>query len=179
MKKILYVFLSILLSTGCGEISNTPTKQVEGFFNKYQTLDQDVLDDLEQVISSEDKFDEINKEKYRDVIKKQYKDLIYYVKEERVDGDTAIVTVEITVYDFASTMSEAEDYKNNHISEFNDEAGVFSQNKYVDYVIKQLDKTKEKVKYTFDLNLTKIDNKWQLDGLDSDAEDKILGIYEK
>ena len=165
--------------TGCGEISNTPTKQVEGFLNKYQTLDQDVLDDLEQVISEEDKFDEINRQKYRDIIKKQYKDLTYYVKEERVDGDTAVVTVEITVYDFASTMSEAEDYKNNHISEFYDETGSFSQTKYVDYVIEQLDNTKEKVKYTLDLNLTKIENKWKLDGLDSDSEDKILGIYEK
>ena len=179
MKKILYTFLPILLLTGCGEISNTPTKQVEGFFNKYQTLDQSVLDDLEQVISEEDKFVETNKQKYRDVIKKQYKDLTYYVKEERVDGDTAVVTVEIVVYDFASTMSEADDYKNNHTSEFTDEAGVFSQTKYVDYVINQLEKTKEKVKYTLDLNLTKIDDKWKLDGLDSDSEDKILGIYEK
>lgn len=179
MKKILYIFLSIVLLTGCGEISNTPTKQVEGFFNKYQTLDQDVLDDLEQVISAEDKFNEVNKQKYRDIIKKQYKDLTYYVKEERVDGNTAVVTVEITVYDFASTISEAEDYKNNHISQFNDETGLFSQTKYTNYIIEQLGKTKEKVKYTLDLNLTKIDNKWKLEGLDSDTEDKILGIYEK
>lgn len=179
MKKILYVFLAVILLTGCGEISNTPTKQVEGFFNQYQTLDEDVLDDLEQVITEEEKFNETSKEKYRDVIKKQYKNLTYYVKEEKVDGDTATVTVEITVYDFASVMSEAEDYKNNHMEEFNDESGNFSQSKYIDYVIEQLDKTKEKVKYTLDLGLTKINDKWKLDGLDSDTEDKILGIYEK
>ena len=179
MKKILYVFLAVMLLTGCGEISNTPTKQVEGFFNQYQTLDQDVLNDLDQIISKEEKFDETSKEKYRDVIKKQYKNMTYYVKEEKVDGDTAIVTVEITVYDFASVMAESEDYKNNHAEEFNDENGDFSNSKYVDYVIEQLDKTTERIKYTLDLSLTKIDDKWKLDGLDSDTEDKILGIYEK
>lgn len=179
MKKVLYLFLIVILLTGCGEISNTPTKQVEGFFNKYQTLDQDVLDDLEVVISEEEKFDETSKQKYRDIIKKQYRDLTYYVKEERVDGDKAVVTVEITVYDFASTMSEAENYKNSHLSEFADEAGIVSQTKYTNYVINQLAKTKEKVKYTIDLNLTKTNDKWKLDGLDSDSEDKILGIYEK
>ena len=179
MKKIIYVFLLVILLTGCGEISNTPTKQVEGFLNKYQTLDQNVLDDLEQVILEEEKFDELNKQKYRDVVKRQYQDLIYYVKEERVDGNKAVVTVEITVYDFANTMVEAENYKNNHISEFNDENGLFSQVKYIDYVIEQLNKTKEKVKYTIDLSLTKTDDKWKLDGLDSDTEDKILGVYEK
>lgn len=179
MKKILYIFLAVILLTGCGDISNTPTKQVEGFFNKYQTLDQDVLDDLERIILEEERFDETNKEKYRDVIKKQYKNLTYYVKEEKVDGDTATVTAEITVYDFASVMSESEDYKNNHINEFNDESGNFSQSKYIDYVIDQLDKTKEKIKYTLDLSLTKIDDKWKLDTLDSDTEDKILGIYQK
>ena len=89
------------------------------------------------------------------------------------------MTVEITVYDFASVMAEAEDYKNNNIDEFSDESGTFSQSKYIDYVIEQLDKAKEKVKYTLDLGLTKIDDKWKLDGLDSDTEDKILGIYEK
>lgn len=179
MKKILYLFLSMMLLTGCGEISNTPTKQVEGFFNKFQTLDKEVLDDLENVILEEDKFDETNKEKYRDVIKKQYKDLTYYIKEERIDGDTSIVTVEITVYDFANTMAEVEDYKNNHKSEFNDASGNYSQIKYINYVIEQLDKTKEKVKYTLDLSLTKIDNKWILNDIDNDTEEKILGIYEK
>lgn len=179
MKKILYIILTVILLTGCGQISNTPTKQVEGFLNKYQTLDQNVLDDLENVISEEDMFDQTNKEKYRDVIKKQYKDLTYYIKEERVDGDKAIVTVEIIVYDFVSTISEAENYKNNHSDEFKDENGKFSQTKYVDYVIQQLSKTKDKVKYTLDLSLTKTEDKWKLDALDSDTEEKILGIYEK
>lgn len=178
MKRILCIFL-VLLLTGCGEISNTPTKQVEGFFNQYQILDKEVLDDLEQIISDEDKFDNENQNKYREVIKKQYKNLTYYIKEEKVDGDTAIVTVEITVYDYATTMAEAENYKNNHIEEFYDDLGNFSQIKYINYVIDKLDKTKEKVKYTLDMNLTKTDDKWRLDGLDSDTEDKILGIYEK
>lgn len=179
MKRILYIFLAVILLTGCGDISNTPTKQVEGFFNQYQTLNQEVLDDLELVISEEETFDENNKEKYRDIIKKQYRNLTYYVKEEKVDGDTATVTVEITVYDFATVMAEAEHYKNNHTDQFSDESGNFSQSKYIDYVIDRLDKTKEKVKYTLDLGLTKINDKWKLNGLDSDTEDKILGIYEK
>ena len=64
MKKIIYIVLSILLLTGCTDISNTPTKQVEGFLNKYQTLDREVIEDLDYIIENEVKFGDVEKEEY-------------------------------------------------------------------------------------------------------------------
>lgn len=179
MKKIFYIVLSALLLTGCGDISNTPTKQVEFFLNKYQTLDRDVIEDLDHVIENEAIFNNENSQKYRDIIKKQYKNLSYKIKEEKIDGDKAVVTVEITVIDFAKVLAEARDYKNNNIDEFKDEHGNYSETLYTDYVIDKLDKAKEKVKYTLDIGLTNIDGKWKLNEIDGDTEDKILGTYEK
>lgn len=179
MKKILYGIITVFLLTGCSSISNTPTRQVEGFFNKYQTLDNEVLTDLDKVISKESRFNAQNSREYREIMKKQYKDLTYKIKEETIDGDKATVQVELTVLDLGKVIREVENYKNNHIDEFKDENGNYDENKYVDYLIPKLKEAKEKVKYTIDINLTKIDKKWKIDGIDSDTEDKILGIYEK
>lgn len=178
MKKFIFALFIIILLTGCGDISNTPTKQVEGLFNKYQTLDKEVLDDLDRVITEEDSFSEENREQYREIIKKQYKDLTYKIKEEEVDADVAIVTVEISVTDFSKVLAEASDYKNNHPEEFVDANGVYQSNLYSDYVISKMKEAKEKVKYTLDIKLSKIDEEWRIDGIDSDTEDKILGIYQ-
>lgn len=179
MKKILYILISLFFVSGCSNISNTPTKQVESFFNKYQTLDSEVLNDLDKVIIDDTKLNETNRKEYREVMKKQYKNMTYKIKDETIDGDKAIVTVEITVLDLGKIIREAADYKNNHIEEFKDEDGNYDENKYIDYLIPRLKEAKEKVRYTLDINLTKIDKKWKIDGIDSDTEDKILGIYEK
>lgn len=180
MKKVI-ISLSLaclFLLSGCDEISNTPTKQVEYLFNKYQTLDQEVLDDLDRIISEETAFDTTAREEYRKLIKEQYKNLTYKIKEEIVDGDTATVTTEITVTDYSKTLAEAETYKNSHLSEFQDEYGNYQASTYSNYVIERLKDAKEKVKYTVEINLTKIDDKWKIDGIDEETEDKILGIYE-
>lgn len=178
MKKVILTLLIIFLVTGCNDISNTPTKQVEGLFNKYQTLDQEVLHDLDKVISEDDSFSQENREEYREIIKKQYKDLTYKIKEETVDADVATVTVEITVTDFSKVLAEASDYKNNHPEEFADENGNYQETLYSDYVISKMKEAKERVKYTLDIKLSKIDEEWRIDGIDSDTEDKILGIYQ-
>lgn len=178
MKKIVYILISLFILTGCDDISNTPTKQVEGFFNKYQKLDNEVLSDLDQVIVREEEFDQGDREKYREIIKDQYKNLSYKIKEEKIDGDIATVTVEITVKDFAKILAEAEDYKNNHLDEFKDKNGAYQESLFKKHVINKLESAKEKVKYTLDLRLSKIDKKWKLDGIDSDTEEKILGIYQ-
>ena len=178
MKKIIVILFGLMLLTGCNDISNTPTKQVEGLFNKYQTLDKEVLDDLDQIISEESSFNEQNRQEYRELIKKQYKDLTYKIKEEKIDADKAVVTVEISVTDFSKVLSESVDYKNNHPEEFQDQSGQYQEQLYSEFVISKMKDAKEKVKYTLDITLTKIDEEWRIDGIDSDTEDKILGIYQ-
>ena len=178
MKRILFTLICLFLLCGCDDVNNTPTKQVETFFNKYQTLDEDVLNDLDRVIAEEENFDTSAREAYREVIKDQYKNLTYEIKEEYMDGDEATVTVDITVTDFAKVLNEAKVYKSTHISEFQNEAGNYDSAKYSNYVIEQLKKAKDKVSYTVELKLTKIDKKWKLNTIDDTTEDKILGIYQ-
>ena len=181
MKKLLIVpLLSLcLLFSGCGEsLNNTPTKQVEMFFMNYQTLNQDVIEDLNSVLASDDSMNESQKEKYKDIMKNHYKNLVYDIKDERINGDTAIVTVEIEVYDYSKIIANVNKYLEEHPDEFADDNHNYDQDKFMDYRLEELSKVKDKVKYTLDLNLTKVSDKWQMDQITSLDEDKILGIYE-
>ena len=112
MKKLLGIIAIILLLMGCtlGDIDNTPTKQVEAFFNNYQTLDKKVLDDLDTVIAKQTTFTNEQRDEYRSIIKKHYQNLTYEIKDETVNGDRANVEVEIEVTDFYKALNEAEKY---------------------------------------------------------------------
>ncbi|MBE6138822.1 MAG: hypothetical protein E7173_03670 [Firmicutes bacterium] len=178
MKKIIYLLFAVLLITGCDNISNTPTKQVEAFLNKYQTLDLEVIEDLDGVIDEHPNFSGENREKYREIIKKQYKNLVYQVKEEKVNADVATVVVEITVLDFSKVLAEASIAKENSPQIFLDSSGQYDEQKYYAYVISKMEQSNEKVKYTLEIPLSKINDKWKIGELDSDTEDKILGVYE-
>jgi hypothetical protein len=180
MKKIFVCLITILFITftGCStNINNTPTKKVEEFLNRYQTLDSKVISDLDRVVEEEEKFNTSNREDYKELIKNQYKDMTYMIKNETINGDKAIVEVEITVKDYKKVMDEAEVYRNNNMQLFSDELGNYKETMYIDYVIKQLKEAKDTVKYTLELGVTKKDKKWQVDQISDETEDKILGIY--
>ena len=114
MKKIISFFTLILIFTGCDmvkDMSNTPTKRVEEYLNNYQTLDSNVLSELDSIVNSEELFDEEQKVTYRDILKKHYQDLTYKIKEETVNGDKATVETEIGVNDYTRALMQAEDYR--------------------------------------------------------------------
>lgn len=180
MKKIIVpIILSFILFTGCGEkLNNTPTKQVEMFFMNYQTLNQKVIDDLDNVLKNDNTMTNDQKEKYKEIMKKHYKNLTYDIKDEVVNGDTAVVTVEIEVYDYSKKKASVDEYVKNHPDEFLDDDNKFSDEKFISYRLSEFENVKDKVKYTLELNLTKIDDKWDLNDISSIDEDKILGIYE-
>ena len=180
MKKIIVpIILSFILFTGCGEkLNNTPTKQVEMFFMNYQTLNQKVIDDLDNVLKNDNTMTNDQKEKYKEIMKKHYKNLTYDIKNEVVNGDTAVVTVEIEVYDYSKKKASVDEYVKNHPDEFLDDDNKFSDEKFISYRLSEFENVKDKVKYTLELNLTKIDDKWELNDISSIDEDKILGIYE-
>lgn len=179
MKKILCAFTLVLFLTGCNmgkKLDNTPTKRVETFLNKYQTLDDDVLDNLDTVIEGESLFNNNQRDKYRDIIKMNYQKMNYKIKEEEINGDTAKVTVEIEVIDYSKIMSDAETYKTEHPEAFL-ENNKYSESKYIDYRLDKLKDAKEKVKYTMDLSLTKVDDEWIMDDLSKENEAKLNGVY--
>ena len=177
MKKIVFILMCVFLISGCGKMLNTPTKKVEMFLENYQTLDADVINDLDKVVAEEESFNANQRETYKKIIKKHYQDLTYVIKDETINGDEAVVTVEITVNDFSKVMSEAESYLKNHPEEFNDDQGKYSETLFVDYKLKKLESTTDKVKYTLKLGLTKTNDEWKLNDLTSADYEKINGIY--
>ena len=180
MKKIIkylsIAFLLIVLS-GCS-MSNTPTKRVEDFLNNYTHHNSTVLNQLKEMVDMDSLMDDNQKNTYSDIMKKQYKDLTYEIKDESINGNTAIVTVEIEVYDYYKVNKETEQYYTNNPNEFKkDVNGKTSEQKYVEYRLGKLADTTDRVRYTIDFNLTKDNNKWILNDIDDTTRQKIHGLY--
>lgn len=175
MKKIIALLLASLLLVGC-DAANTPTAKTEELLMKYQKNDQEVLDDLNNVVSEEMTFNETQRQRYTEIVKKNYKDLTYDVKDETINGDTATVEVEIEVIDLTKVMYETENYFQANPDEFTVD-GNYSPNKYTDYRLDQLEQAKDKVKYTLEIRLKKTNNKWAINDLSDIDIEKINGTY--
>lgn len=167
MKKMLiFIFLFILF--GCS-LSNTPTSKVEELLMKYQKVDKDIKDDIEMVLS-DDSLTLDQKKRYESLLERQYKNMSYEIKDERIDGDSAIITVAIKVYDYKKVIQEVEnkyaDIKDYDIVKYNDEK------------LDLLEKSNEKVTYTLELNVTKnSEGDWKADDLSILDKKKIQGMY--
>ena len=179
MKKYaILVFTFLLFICGCESMMNTPTKRVEEFLSKYQRQDEEVLTQLDDVVLQGNyNFNEDQTLTYKEVMKRQYQDLTYTIKEEMIDGDNATVTVEIEVYDYNSVLDSAEEYYTKNPQEFKTDTGELDESKYTDYKIKQMKETKDKIKYTLNLTLTRSDKKWILNDITEADRQKIHGIY--
>lgn len=181
MKRIILAFSFLLIFTGCSfgmNMDNTPTKQVEKYLNNYQTLNSNVLSEINSIVDNESLFSDEQKTKYSDLLKKHYQDLTYVVKEETVNGDKATVEVEVEVNDYIKALKEAEAYRVTNESYFKDDNNLFDESKYADYRLDLLKDSKERVKYTIYFSLTKVDDDWTLDSLTDTEKNKLLGIYE-
>ena len=180
MKKLYVALISLIMSVfilGCDNLTNNPTKKVEEFLNKYQVLDNAVLNDLDKAINNETMLNGAQKTIYKDIIKKQYQNLTYKIIDQEINGNEATVKAEITVADNSKVLEEVEEYKQNNEHLFINEMGEYDEMKYMDYRLEQLKDSKEKIKYTIVFHVSKIDEKWQLNSLSNSDLDKINGIY--
>lgn len=181
MKKIFALLCLIIFMTGCSftkDLDNTPKKKVEIFLNNYQSLNEDVLADLNSTVDSDSTLTTEQKEKYRNIIKSNYQKMMYSIKDVKEDGDEAIVTAEIEVVDYSDILNDVNVYLNDNRDTFMTN-GVFDDVKFNDYRIDELKKADNMVKYTIAFSLSKVDDKWLLDQVDGDVLDKINGMYEK
>ncbi len=179
MKKLLlsiFAISFILLLSAC-EMDNTPTKKVESYLNNYKTLNEDVLGQLDTIVNSDLIMNASQKEAYKDVLKRQYQDLTYVIKDEVIDGNNATVTVEVKVYDYYKVKKEADIYYATKPTEFKDESGNIVESKYIDYKISKMKAYTEKVTYTIDFYLNKIDKTWVLQDINEEVRQKIHGLY--
>ena len=168
MKKALLLLILSLTLLGC-KLDNTPTSKVEELLVKYQKLDTQIEEEIEDVLSDETLTFQ-QKNEFKDLIKEQYKNMTYEVKEEEIDGDTAIVTVEIEVKDYKSAINIVGD---KYIGKEDYTVEQYNTDK-----IEELKKVKEKVTYILDIELTKnTDGEWRVNNLSNVEKKKIQGMY--
>ena len=202
MKKVLFVFLSLLVLfvTGCGNDMATPTAKVEEFLGKYQSMDSDVLTQLDNVISNDNTMDDTQKKDYKSLMEKQYQNMSYKIKNEEINGDEASVLVELEVFDYAGSISESRDYYTEHRDEFDDKemgndgadtdndgmdeegevvgGAVDTISSFITYKIKQLMDVTDKAKYEITFHLNKEDGEWVMEDITDVDRQKIHGLFE-
>ena len=176
MKKIIYAIFSLgilLTLTGC---KDTASMAVEKYLAKYNSLDSEVLTDMQNIIEKEN-ISEENKKIYQNIFEKQYMDMTYKIVEEEYEGDEATVEVQLTVYDYYKVQKEANDYLVNHSDEFFDEAGKYDVNLFTKYKLEQMEKNIDTIDYTVEFYLVKSDKGWIVSELSKSDLEKIHGIY--
>lgn len=168
MKKVILLLIFSFVLFGCG-MNNTPTSKVEELMAKYQGLDSDIEDEIETVLS------DLNltldqKKDYRKLLRNQYKNLTYNIKEEEIDGDSAIVSVEVEVIDYKDAITVVDD---NYIGRDD-----YTVEEYNDDKIRELKDAREKVTYNLDIELNKDSNgEWNVLSLSNLEKKKLQGMY--
>jgi len=177
IKGIVLLVIGMIFMVGCGcSVNSSATKAVENYLDRYRNHDQVVLNELDKYIDNEELTD-AQKDIYKDIMKKQYRSLKYTITDEKYDGDNAIITVKITVYDLYKTQNIAENYLIENTTEFYDEDNVYDKTLYLDYKLNLMRSTTETVEYTIDIKLEKQDNTWGIVQLSDTDLEKIHGIY--
>ena len=197
-KIVVSAFILLLVIVGCSNNMSTPTNKVEEFLGKYQSMDEDVLKQLDQVIKDDDTMNDDQKDKYKALMEKQYQNLSYKIENEDIEGNSATVDVEIEVLDYATTASKAQEYYNEHKEEieekYNDKkedndnslenAGddvlqaVEESVAYINYKLEELDTANDTVTYDMTFYLTKEDGEWILQDISDLDRKKLHGLYE-
>lgn len=165
MKKIMpiFIFLTLIFITGCS-LGNTPTSKVDELMGKYQRLDTEIKDEIKEVVASNN-IDESYQDRYIKALEKQYCNLTYEIKNETIDGNTAIVTTQIEVTDYKKALNTID-------------RDDLTDEEYYEESLTAIEEAKEKVTYTIDFTLTKDDaGNWQLDELSEVDKKKIQGTY--
>lgn len=166
MKYLKYsLLLLVFICFGC-ELNNTPTSKVDELFNKYQMVDDDITLGITNVLD-EQNYNETQRKRYRTLLENQYRNLSYEIKDEKVDGDEAIVTVEIEVLDYKKA-----------ISNLTYDSSALSLEEYNNKKLDLLEDAKDKVIYTLEINLNKDnDGNWKVEALSNADLKKIQGMY--
>lgn len=175
MKKIVIFLTCIFLAVGCACSNDKAADAVKDYLNDYKGLSDNVLNDIDSLIEKE-KLDDKNKDTYKETLKRQYRDLMYTIENEDYDGDTANVTVKITVYDLYKAQKNSSDYLNEHKDDFLTD-GVYDATKYLEYKLNEMSKITDTISYTIVFKVKKEDGKWVVEQPNEETLEKLHGVY--
>ena len=125
-----------------------------------------IMDDL---IQDENLTDE-QSTRYKKLLEKQYSNLSYDIKNEKIDGDNAVISTEIKVINYKKAINDTYNYYQGRDD--------YTVEEYNNTKLKNLEKEKEKVTYTIDFDVKKDkDGNWKIASLSNETIKKIQGMY--
>ncbi|MBQ6840705.1 MAG: hypothetical protein IJO63_01130 [Bacilli bacterium] len=176
MKKLFSVLICLVMVLTLSGCKDTASMAVENYLAKYNSLHEDVLMDMDNVIMEENLSDN-DKSTYESIFKKQYTDLKYEIIEEEYNGDEATVKTKITVYDLYKVQNDASMYLAENPDEFNDDNGIYDVTKYISYKLDQMKNATQTVDYTIDFYVVKTSEGWTVSSLSKTDLEKLHGVY--
>lgn len=162
LMRLCLLFLIFLLS-GC--VSNDAKTPVKDYLNAYQNHSDKVTVSLNELIKNENLTKE-QQDIYELIMKKQYVDLAYHIDNVTYDGNKAIVTATIEVYDYNHSKKEAlKEYENT--PELN----------YKDLQLTYMKRENKRIKYTLSFSVYLDNDKWVIENPDYITLQKIHGVF--
>ncbi|HAB66196.1 MAG TPA: hypothetical protein DCE23_02390 [Firmicutes bacterium] len=179
-KKILLtiIILFTFFITGCVNNNLTAKEAVRDYLELYVTLDDRVVDQLDDYVNQED-FTEVQKNTYKEILKKQYTSLNYTFIDEKYEEDKAYITAKINVLDLVGVQKEATKHLQESPLEFNNEDGSYNKSKFLDYKLDLMKNVTDKTEYEIEFKVIKEKNEWVVSQLSNDDLLKIHGAYEE
>ena len=178
MKKLFLILsLIIFICTGCKNMSNTPTAKVENFLEKYQSMDTNVLNQLDAIVVNRMDLTNEQKSNYKVLMEKQYQNLSYTIKDEIISDDSANVIVEIETYDYRNALNKSEQYFDANKEQFIKRDGTIDLEKYWDYKIEEMTKVNDRITNEITFTLYKEKDNWILNEISDTDRDKIHGLF--
>lgn len=176
MKKIILFITCMFLVVGCAVGSNKASDAVEKYLNDYKGLSDNVLSNIDEIVKKESDLEDKDRDTYKEILKKQYRDMTYTIENESYDGDTANVTVKITVYDLHKVEKDSASHLNTNRDDFITN-GAYDAKKYIAYKLDKMKNANEVISYNIVLKTIKVDGKWQVEQPNDETLEKIHGIY--
>ena len=163
---IALALVGIFVLTGAS--SKSPTDLTLEFMNKYKNATSEVMNQVKYPYA--DKLDKTQMNTYKDLIRSQYRSMSYTISEETVGEVDAIIKVDFDVYDYASSYDKASSYLSLYGSDM-------SLEKQVNYKLKEMSNTKEKVTYSIEFKFYKLDGVWYMTDITSADLSKLTGTF--
>jgi len=178
MKKRLWLvgLMLLIFTVGCASMSNTPTARVEEFLRRYQNHSNAVLIELGDFLDTLELDPEV-RDDYHQIYLRQYQDMEFEVQDETIEGDQAIVTVVVTVYDYYRANIEINNFIATNPSQFEDAEGNFDPAKAFRHRIDELSRVTNRVEHTIDFSLRRINDEWMLDTPSNNMLEKLHGTF--